>query len=217
MLANVEVIAATAGVKDAFGAFRGMPAVVCATGPSLGAALPRLARLRDHALVIAVDASLAPMLAAGVRPHLVTCLERVAETAPFFRGLDPAAVADTWQVAVPVVVPEVYRAYPGPQALMYRTFAHFDLLDNDKGTLGCGTSSANMAFKLAEAFGCDPILLVGQDLCYGPDAQSHAHGAHVTGAALAQRPAPARRATRGCAGRCRGSRADARAGPSAAR
>ena len=36
-----------------------------------------------------------------------------------------------------------------------------------------GASCANMAFKIAEALGCDPIILVGQDLAFGEEGSTH--------------------------------------------
>jgi len=44
----------------------------------------------------------------------------------------------------------------------------------DKGILPIGPSSANMGFTIAEALGCNPIILVGQDLAYAPDGRTHA-------------------------------------------
>ncbi|GAB4257820.1 MAG: hypothetical protein Kow0092_05010 [Deferrisomatales bacterium] len=178
MLLNLETIARSPGIKDLFGRFPQRPAVIIATGPSLDKNFHLLRELQDRAILISVDASLKFLLRNGIRPHFVTCLERVPETVPFFEDLDPDLCAETVQLAVPVVVPEVYSAYPGPKAMVYRTFAHFGWLENDKGTLCTGHSSANLAFKVAEALGCDPVILVGQDLAYADDGATHSTAAY---------------------------------------
>ncbi|MBI5447035.1 MAG: motility associated factor glycosyltransferase family protein [Deltaproteobacteria bacterium] len=178
MLLNVETIAREPGIDALFGRFAKRPAVIVATGPSLDKNYHLLRELQDRALILSVDASLKFLLRSGIRPHLVTCLERVPETLPFFADLDPETCKDTVLAAVPVVRPEVYRVYPGPKAIMYRPLVHFRWLRHEKGTLLTGHSSANMAFKIAETLGCDPIILVGQDLAYADSGETHSSAAY---------------------------------------
>lgn len=173
MLLNLETIAREPGVDQLFGRFAGRPAVIVATGPSLDKNFRLLHEVQDRALLFSVDASLKFLLRNGIRPHFATCLERGPNTIPCFRDIAPEAAAETVQVAVPVVRPEVYGVYPGPKAILYRALAHFAWLRHEKGTLLTGHSSANMAFKLAEAMGCNPIILVGQDLAYAEDGSTH--------------------------------------------
>lgn len=116
----------------------------------------------------------------GVKPHFVTSLERVPEVVPFFEGIEPELIQNTWLAACPVVVPEVYDTYKGPKVIVYRDFAHFRWLGIDKGILRIGPSCANMSFKIAEALGCNPIILVGQDLAFAPTGESHIDG-HLYG------------------------------------
>lgn len=177
MLLNLETIAREPAIKDLFGCFPGRPAVIVATGPSLDASYRHLVGIEDRVVLFSVDASLKFLLAQGIRPHFVTSLERGPNVIRCFEGLEPEQCGSTVQVATPVVRPEVYEAYPGPKAILYRTIHHFKWLRNDKGTLDTGPSSANMAFRIAEALGCDPIILVGQDLAYGEDGSTHARAA----------------------------------------
>lgn len=178
MLLNLETIAREPALGDLFGKFHDRPAFIVATGPSLDKNYHLLPEIQDRALIFSVDASLKFLLGKGIRPHFVTSLERVPETLPFFQDIDPDLCRETVQVAVPVVVPEVYAAYPGPKAIMYRSLAHFAWLEHDKGTLQTGHSSANMAFRIAVALGCNPIILVGQDLAYADDGDTHASAAY---------------------------------------
>jgi hypothetical protein len=178
MLLNLEVIASTPGLNQLFGEFAGRPGVVVATGPSLDKNYHLLREIQDRAIIIACDASLKFLLRNGIRPHLVASLERVPESVPFFDGLDPESVRETVLVTVPVVVPEVYAAYAGPMAILYRPVLQFAWLQNEKGTLTTGHSSANMAFKILDAMGCNPIVLVGQDLAYADDGSTHSSAAY---------------------------------------
>ena len=136
--------------------------------------------VQDKALILCCDATLRPLLNHGVKPHLVTSLERVPEVVPFFKGLDSETLKNTWLAACPVVVPEVYETYQGPKIIVYRAFAHFQWIGIDKGMLRIGPSCANMSFKIAEALGCNPIILVGQDLAFADTGESHVEG-HLYG------------------------------------
>jgi len=177
MLMNLEFIARNPAVKDLFGHFKKVPAVVVATGPSLDKNYKSLTKIQNRAIIISVDASLKFLLKNGIRPHFVTSLERGPNVARCYENIAPEACSDTVQLATPVVRPESYAVYPGPKAVLYRQVHHFPWLKNPKGTIDTGPSSANMAFKLAEKLGCDPIILVGQDLAYADDGSTHAEAA----------------------------------------
>ncbi len=178
---NIEHIIFNPGVKDLYGKFRGKPAICVASGPSLAKNAHLLRQVQDKALIFCCDATLKPLLYRyGVRPHIVSSLERVPAVVKFFEGIEPDLLRDTWLGACPVVVPEVYETYGGPKIVVYRDFAHFRWLGIDRGILRIGPSCANMSFKVAEALGCNPIILVGQDLAFAETGESHVEG-HVFG------------------------------------
>lgn len=176
-LRNIATIIDNPGIKDLEGVFKGKPGVVVATGPSLNKNVHLLENIYDKAVIVAVDASVKVMKKRGLKPaHMVTSLERVLATAKFFEGLTEEDVKDSFLSACPVVVPETYANFPGEKIIVYRNFATFKWLDIPKGILDIGPSSANMAFKILEFLGCDPIIIIGQDLAYGQDNTSHAEG-----------------------------------------
>lgn len=174
MLDNIAEIANNPGINLLYDKFKDKPAVIVATGPSLKKNIHLLKGLEDKALIISVDASLKLLLKNGIKPHMVTSLEREHEVQQFFDELDPEEVKGTYMTACPVLYNHVYRAYNGPKIIVYRQFDHFKWLGVDKGMLDIKLSSSNMAFKIAEALGCNPIILVGQDLAYGDNDETHA-------------------------------------------
>ena len=178
-LRNISTIIDYPGVKDLEGVFKGKPGVVVATGPSLNKNVKLLEDIYNKAVIVAVDGSVKVLKKHGLKPaHMVTSLERVIETSFLFEGLTPDDVKDSYLAACPVIVPETYANFPGEKIIIYRDFATFKWLDIPKGILEIGPSSANMAFKLLEFLGCDPIIIIGQDLAYGEDDKSHAEGFH---------------------------------------
>lgn len=174
---NINEIIENPGIKDLKGVFKGKPGVVVATGPSLNKNIDLLRGLENKAVICAADASVRVMKKYGLKPHLVTSLERVLPTAKLFEGLTEEDVRDVYLSACPVIRQETYANFPGKRIIVYRNFATFKWLDIDKGILDIGPSAANMAFKVLEFLGCDPIILIGQDLAFGEDDVTHADGA----------------------------------------
>lgn len=176
MLKNVKEIVENPGINLLYNKFKGKPAIVVSTGPSLNKNKHLLKDIEDKALIICPDASLRILIDMGVKPHLVTSLERIPEVVKLMEGFAENEVENVYFAACPVVVKETYEAYPGPRVIVYRDFHHFKWLNIDRGILDIKHSSGNMAFKLGEALGCDPIILIGQDLAYSSDGTTHASG-----------------------------------------
>lgn len=176
MLRNIEEIVFNPGINLLYHKFKGKPAVVVATGPSLNKNKHLLQGLEGRALIICVDASLKILLEMGVKPHLVTSLERVPAVLKLIAGVKKEEVENVYFAACPVICHEVYQAYPGPRIIVYRNFDHFKWLGIERGILNIQLSAGNMAFKVAEALGCDPIVLIGQDLAFSRDGDTHARG-----------------------------------------
>lgn len=176
MLDNIVEIIKNPGINLLYEKFRGKPAVIASTGPSLNKNKHLLKGLEDKALILCPDASLRVLLDIGVRPHLVTSLERVPETVSLMTGFTEKEAEDVYYAATPVIPNGAYEVYPGPRIIVYRNFDHFKWLEIERGILDIKHSSANMAFKIAEALGCDPIILIGQDLAYSREGKTHASG-----------------------------------------
>lgn len=178
-LRNIPTIINSPGISDLEGIFKGKPGIVVASGPSLNKNIHLLKDLKEKAVICAADGSVKILKHNNIPPaHLVTSLERVIETSYLFEGLTEEDTKDSYLAACPVIVPETYANFPGEKIIVYRNFATFDWLDIKKGILDIGPSSGNMAFKVLEYLGCDPIILVGQDLAMTDDFRTHAQGFH---------------------------------------
>ncbi len=176
MLDNINEIVFNPGVNLLYDKFKGRPAVVVSSGPSLNKNKQLLKGLEDKALIVTAEASLRLLLDMGFKPHLVTSLERPQMMARLFEGIKAEEVPDVYLAACPVVHNDVYKIYPGPRVIVYRNFDHFKWLGIERGILDIKESAGNMAFKVAEALGCHPIILIGQDLAFSRDGDTHADG-----------------------------------------
>lgn len=181
-LRNIPIIIDYPGIADLKDVFKGKPGIVVASGPSLNKNIKLLDGLREKAVICAADGSVKILKHHGLAPaHLVTSLERVIQTSYLFEGLTEEDVKDSYLAACPVVVPETYANFPGEKIIVYRNFATFEWLDIKKGILDIGPSAGNMAFKVLEYLGCDPIIMIGQDLSVTDDLVTHAEGFHSGG------------------------------------
>lgn len=181
MLQNLDTITSKPGIIQIKDKFKGVPAVIVATGPSLNKNIDLLPEIKDKAVFFAADASLNTFFKQepAIVPDIVCSLERNLSTANHFKQIeDKSLMNDIWLCACPVVMPDVYNAWEGKDVTLYRDFAHFTWLGVDKGKLNTGKSVTNMAFQAALYLGCDPIILVGQDLAFAPDGQTHVKGAN---------------------------------------
>lgn len=173
---NINEIINYPGISDLKDKFKGMPGIVVSTGPSLDKNIELLSGLENKAVICAADASVKVMKKYSLKPHLVTSLERLTPTAKLFEGLSKEDVEDVYLAATPVIHPETYANFPGERIIVYRNFATFKWLEIEKGILDIGPSAGNMAFKVLEYLGCNPIILIGQDLAFGEDETTHAKG-----------------------------------------
>lgn len=163
---NTPAYLARAGVEVLKGRTAGYPAVIVAAGPSLARNIDQLPGLRDRAVLIAVQTVFKTLLARRVPPHFVTSLDFHEVSAQFFHGVED--VGDCILVAEPKATWHVLDAFRGRTHVLHNDL-YGDLLREvapRHGVIKAGSTVAHLAFYLAEHLGCDPIILVGQDLSY---------------------------------------------------
>jgi hypothetical protein len=161
------------------GLFRGRPAVVAAAGPSLDQQLPRLRDARDRVVLIAIGQSLAALRAAEIEPDLV----HVRESQDVSHQLEAAGgVADANLVLVPQVHPRLFElpvrarfvAWPETE----KVGAWIARALGFEPHLVEGATVAQGAVLLAHWLGCDPVVLVGQDLAFTGGRLYASHSAY---------------------------------------
>jgi len=171
---NIQHIFSNPGINSLYGKFRGKPGVLVAAGPSLKKNVHLLKGLEDRALIMSCDATLLPLMKKGIHPHLVTSLERSPEVLLHYANIHD--FGNTYAVTLPIQTPESVEAFTGRKFIAYRKYSYFDWFEKDKGSLVVGHSVANLAFKILRHLACDPIILIGQDLAFAREGDSHIGG-----------------------------------------
>ncbi|MBM4107399.1 MAG: DUF115 domain-containing protein [Phycisphaerae bacterium] len=181
VLMNVDHYAASAGVADLKGVAAGAPAVVVSAGPSLERNIRALARpgVRERVVIVAVQTVLKKLLAHGIRPHFVTALDYHEISRRFYEGLTEADVEGVTLVAEAKANPAILGSFPGVIRCPRDPILHGLIGDGvDRGELVSGATVAHLAYGLARHLGCDPVILVGQDLGF-TDGQYYSAGAAI--------------------------------------
>ncbi|MGM0444587.1 MAG: motility associated factor glycosyltransferase family protein, partial [Fibrobacterota bacterium] len=179
-LVNNEYVMRHMGIREfkrlAGDRYKKRPAFIVASGPSLNKNVHLLKDVDDSALILSCDGSMDLLKRMGITVDAVGSVERIKYTHDcFYRGRD--FPDETLVVAPSVVYPGIYEkfdkgiAFPKggiPTAEWVNQFS-----DDKKGAMACGPSVAHMLFNFAWEAGCEPIVLLGQDLAYSPEGYSH--------------------------------------------
>ncbi len=151
---------------DLIGAASGTPAVCVGAGPSLvrNVDLLRDPAIRRNVVVITAQTTLKPLLERGIRPDFVTSLDYSPISQRFYEDLPP--LPRVTLVAEPKAHPSILDAFPGPIRLTHNGFCDKVLgaAARPRRPIRPGATVAHLSFYLAQHLGCDPIILIGQDL-----------------------------------------------------
>lgn len=182
-LMNLDRYVTASGVADLAGAAWAKPAIVVSAGPSLrrNIALLKGPGVRERFVIIAVQTVLKTLLAEGIRPHFVTALDYHEVSRRFYEGLNERDVEGVTLVAESKANPAILGAFPGDVRVPADPFLE-ELIGEDLsrvlGMIRPGATVAHMAYYLARLLGCDPVILIGQDLGF-TDGQYYAAGAAI--------------------------------------
>jgi hypothetical protein len=157
-------------------------AVLVSTGPSLAKQLPLLKKIAPYVRIFAVDASLPILIKYGIKPDVVTSIERVALTSRFFKETPKEAMKGVITVLSSLQHAEVIDSVQSSDVIISLRPLGYMRVTGPKewGYIGIGMSAANMAYELIYHSHFKTCILIGQDLAYGKDGKSHASG-HVFG------------------------------------
>ena len=180
-LANIPLLRNACTIHALRGLGRGMPVLLVGAGPSLTPALPYLRQAASRALIIAVDAALAPLTAAGIVPDFVVSVD--------FNTLNIEKVVGQVGRHQPfclVVGAKVAPLIPQMMTVQRLVWAFDSSVAENWLRRACGEQSlggaaglpsgAHLALALAIILEADDVTLVGVDLAHGSGASEHAAG-----------------------------------------
>lgn len=169
MCHNTDAIMHSNSIEEIRGKYKNSPAIIVAAGPSLDKNIQNLKDANGKALIIAVDASMRACDKHGVQYEAIASIERDEPTYTYYYK-DRKFPEDLVLIAPGSIWPNIYDEYDGKTIIMSRNDAGLEKMwlstfENFK-FIGLGHSCATVAFAAAREAGCNPIILVGQDLAY---------------------------------------------------
>ncbi|EFV4207033.1 motility associated factor glycosyltransferase family protein [Campylobacter jejuni] len=164
-----ELLSKRKGISDT--------AIIVSTGPSLTKQLPLLKKYANKATIFCADSSYPILAKHGIKPDYVCMLERTEITAEFFNHDFGEFDKDIVFVCAGVVHPKAIEYLKGrnrkyliiPRYLyfpIYIKLKYFDFLYNTP-------SVAHMSYFLSVLLNHKNIILIGQDLAYAENGNSH--------------------------------------------
>ncbi|HPJ27246.1 MAG TPA: DUF115 domain-containing protein, partial [Synergistaceae bacterium] len=178
---NTRRILESPSMEDLKKIFGGRSFVCVATGPSLEKNVDLLKGLENKCIITACDTALLPLLKRGIRPHVVTTIERpynmyriwVQKVLREF----PEECSHILLISQSVSYPMTAGRWPGPHMVIGKQEVPVDNWYTGsilgKNLLYSGLSVAHMNLTFAFAMGASSVALLGQDLAYTPEGESH--------------------------------------------
>ncbi|ECQ8846696.1 motility associated factor glycosyltransferase family protein, partial [Campylobacter coli] len=155
-------------------------AIIVSTGPSLTKQLPLLKKYANKATIFCADSSYPILAKHGIKPDYVCMLERDEIVAECFNNDFGEFDKDILFIVKSVTHPHTikYLQKNNRAFILVSTYASFiQYLKLDYfGYFNMGFSVAHMNFLLTIHLKYKNIILIGQDLAYAKDGQTHSQG-----------------------------------------
>ncbi|EAI5281944.1 motility associated factor glycosyltransferase family protein [Campylobacter jejuni] len=167
-----ELLSKRKGINDT--------AIIVSTGPSLTKQLPLLKKYANKATIFCADSSYPILAKHGIKPDYVCMLERDEIVAECFNNDFGEFDKDILFIVKSVTHPHTikYLQKNNRAFILVSTYASFiQYLKLDYfGYFNMGFSVAHMNFLLTIHLKYKNIILIGQDLAYAKDGQTHSQG-----------------------------------------
>ncbi|WP_426721426.1 6-hydroxymethylpterin diphosphokinase MptE-like protein [Campylobacter coli] len=151
-------------------------AIVVSAGPSLAKQLPLLKAYQDKAVIFCADGALSMLEKKGIVPDYVTNLDFTDLAMKFFQNKENLKQSI---IALECAThPNVVRSLKAENCMIVlrnkALYQRFNL--NDFGYIDTGTHVSHFSYTLALALGFKNIIMIGQDLAFDEEGNSHSKG-----------------------------------------
>jgi len=159
---NEEKVKKSPGINSLKNIHSGRPGLMVSAGPSLDTVLPYLKYLQDIFVLTCVDTAFPALLKNGIHTDYVFSLDPQYESAFHFAEYTNGP---TKLVFTPTANYNVLKKFPGDCFVVYKEGHALGQREEieKKGITQAGGSVACLGVDALIQFGCDPIILIGQD------------------------------------------------------
>lgn len=174
--ANLDVGISNVNLYDLREMYKDKPAIIVSAGPSLDKNIRLLKDCYDKCFIIAEDVTLKILLSHGIKPQVVTAIERIDVYEEYFKDKE---IPKDVPLAVPLLIqPQVFeKCKDNKKIVVLRQNDSVNEWVNEilgeKLMYNIGSSVAHIATAIALGVGTNPIVYIGQDLAFGSSGKSH--------------------------------------------
>ncbi|MBY0449308.1 MAG: DUF115 domain-containing protein [Cyanobacteria bacterium] len=180
---NLQFMHTCRPFKDLFFKFQDKPALLVSAGPSLDRNIELIRKHKETMVVIAVGAALRPLLAAGIEPDFVSFLDY--EGAMQQLAKLPAGTENINILTGPFSNEHSFSVPCRERYWMsYENYPQFSewvdsIFDEPNPFFPSGSSVSITSLFAALSMGCNPVVMIGQDLAFH-GTQQYAGDVHVS-------------------------------------
>ncbi|EDC5157241.1 motility associated factor glycosyltransferase family protein, partial [Campylobacter jejuni] len=148
-------------------------AIVVSAGPSLAKQLPLLKAYQDKAVIFCADGALSMLEKEGIIPDYVLNIDFEDLPLRFFQNKENKTSLNMLSCATH---PSLVRVLDNKSVILRDDplYQRFNL--NDFGYIDTGTHVSHFSYTLALALGFKNIIMIGQDLAFDEEGNSHSKG-----------------------------------------
>ncbi|EHC3212169.1 motility associated factor glycosyltransferase family protein, partial [Campylobacter coli] len=148
-------------------------AIVVSAGPSLAKQLPLLKAYQEKAVIFCADGALSMLEKKGIVPDYVTNLDFTDLAMKFFQNKENKTSLNVLSCATH---PSLVCLLDNKSVILRDDplYQRFNL--NDFGYIDTGTHVSHFSYTLALALGFKNIIMIGQDLAFDEEGNSHSKG-----------------------------------------
>jgi len=176
ILKNLPLILNTRPVAHLKNAFPNTPGFIVSAGPSLDKNILHLKKIRDRALLIAVDTALKPLLKRSIHPHFTAIGDPSHKNYLHLQGAEKEI--RHFIAAEACIAHQVFRDFQDKIFTLSIGKSMVRMMEEHSepfGELEAWGSVISIALTLALYMGLDPIIFVGQDFAF-TDTRNHCRG-----------------------------------------
>ncbi len=160
----------------------GKPVVIVASGPSLMKNIETLSKIKDKALIIAVDSVLGTLYERGIKPDIVCGVDytslNLEKYRPIMKEKKKSKLIYIHTASVYHAIPKLFEKTVAECYSNSFTSLYIDLFGKIDDLILSGNANTHFAIAVAYYLRANPIIFVGQDWAFSGGVD-HARGASV--------------------------------------
>lgn len=166
LIKNIPYLLESKSISELKEKFNEYPAIIVSAGPSLDKNIHKLKKAQGKAVIISGGRTLKPLLENGIKPNFVVSVD---PGYPAYKLLENYLNCEIPLISMVLSNNDIIKKYKGKHFIINKNpYCEFikELTEKDIPILPNGGSVAHISTVIGNYMGCNPIILVGQDLAF---------------------------------------------------